>query len=164
MTFAPINSQQAFLSPTIDIPKPEDDPALFYEVINQRELDTASIVNLKENAVYNYQESLTNQQWPTVGNPQTFRDGYRIIFNVPAIAAGASATIPHGLSAITQTTHQWAEVITNVPDFRHVPYASVTAIGNQIEMRVDTTNIYIFNGSTAPAITGGFVIIEYLKN
>ena len=163
-TFQPINSLQSYLSPTIDIPKPEDDSALFYEVINQRERETADVVNLKENAVYNFDESLTNQQWPTIGDAQRFRDGYRKIFETGAIAQGATAIIPHGIPDIVQTTHYWANVITDVHDFREVPYTSATLITDQIQMTVDTTNITIVNGATAPAITEGFAIIEYLKN
>ena len=163
MTFAPINAEQAYLSPSIDIPKPESNPELFYEVINQRERETADIINLKENAVYNFDETLTNQQWPIPSNPQTFRDGFRKIFALSPLATGAISVIPHNIVDMLQTTDYWANVITDVPDFRQVPYASTNAISDQIEMKVDVTNITIINGGTSPNITGGYAVIEYVK-
>lgn len=159
MTFDALSTPD-FLSPTIDIPY--HDAKKMAEIIDIRERRTASVVNNKESGMYPLGEFVNAQQWFTAGNPRIFRDGFRAVFVVPAIAPGATQPIPHGQTIVNMTNY-WAAVTTDQPDFRIVPYASVTGFTSQIEMRVDSMNIYIINGGASPAITGGLAVIEYLK-
>jgi hypothetical protein len=160
MTFDPVDSIPQFLSPTIDIPF--QDSKKMAEILDVRERHTASVVNNKESGVYPENEIVNSQSWFTQGNPQRFRQGFRTVFTIGAIAPGATFTLAHGLTIVTMTNY-WAQVITNVPDFRAVPYASVAGFTSQIEMNVTTTNIVIKNGAAAPAIVSGIAILEYLK-
>jgi hypothetical protein len=45
-----------------------------------------------------------------------------------------------------------------------VPYSSITAVNQQIEINLNGPNIVISNGAASPNITRGTCIIEYIKN
>lgn len=161
MTFLPANSKAAFL-PTYDVFS-EDESQRLYQ-LNKNYTDTANAVNVREISLYDTVELINGQQFFTAGNAQRKRFGYRKVFSIGAINAGVTLTTAHGISGITLFTQIFGTVITNVPDYRPIPFTSATAVTAQIEIRADTTNIYIVNGATAPPITSGIVVLEYLKN
>jgi hypothetical protein len=160
MTFQPANSNAVFLPTTIQYPK---DPQELLERLNKAYEDTATRLNIKQIGIFDLQETLTGEQWPVIGNPQQKRQTFRIIFSIGAIAAGATSTTAHGITGITSFTHIYGTAVT-ASDFRPIPYSSVTAVNQQIELKVDTTNITIINGAAAPAVTSAFIILEFLKN
>lgn len=124
----------------------------------------ANMMNIREIAIYDLVENLTGQQWFVSGDPQNTRQTFRNVYEIGAIAAGATSTTAHGLGTITAFTKIMGTAITAVPDFRPIPFSSATAVNQQIEIRVDATNIIIVNGAGAPNITSALVILEYLKN
>jgi hypothetical protein len=167
MTFGPINSYSSFLPPEFDLPQ---DPKLMTELLSIRERDTASIINVKQNGQFETTELLSGQFWfnPLVTQQSRQpRYGYRQVYSFGAIAAGATLTIAHGIVIVAGETLFFTAIrgscLTAVPDWRPIPYSSATLVTNQIEIRADATNIYIINGSTAPNITSGVVVLEYLK-
>ena len=162
-SFNPNFSQQAYLPSNVDIPDPTKNPELFYEVMNERERNTGTIVNLKDHAVYSTLEMPNCQQWPGA-TAQEQKLAFRKLVNFGAIAAGATSTVAHGITGITQVTRQWGEAITAVVDYRHIPYASATLVTDQIQLTIDAANVTIINGATAPNITSAVVVMEYLKN
>lgn len=123
----------------------------------------ANMMNIREIAIYDLVENLTGQQWFVSGDPQNTRQTFRNVYEIGAIAAGATATKVHNL-AVSTFTKISGTAITAVPDFRPIPFSSATAVNQQIEIRVDATNIIIVNGAGAPNITSALVILEYLKN
>lgn len=124
--------------------------------------EIAYAVNTKENSVYETVEILTAQQYFTIDGSQNKRYVFRTVFNFGAITAGTSITITHNISNITQCVHIYGSVVTAVPDFRPIPYASVSANTN-IEVKTSSTQITIANGSSSPNITSGTLVLEYLK-
>lgn len=160
-TFQPANSNAVFLPTTIQYPS---DPKELINRLNKAYEDTATRLNIKQIGVFDLVEFLTGEQWFTSGNPQVKRQTFRIVFEIGAIAAGATSTTAHGLTGITAFTHIYGTAVTAVPDFRPIPYSSVTAVNQQIEIKVDATNITIINGAAAPNIASALVILEYLKN
>jgi len=132
--------------------------------ITKRDSDLSRYINQREIAAYDLNEILTGQQWFDPANAQQTRDGFRTTFNIGAIAPGATLTTPHGITQINSFTYIGGTVVTALPDFRPVPYASATLITNQIEIRADAVNFYVTNGATAPAIVRGNIVLEYLKN
>lgn len=132
--------------------------------MTQVQVDNANAVNIREIGQYDTVELLTGQQWFTTGDGQTKRFTFRQVYVLPATAAGATTTIAHGITGQTLFTKIYGSCITNVVDYRPIPYASVSAVNKQIEINVDTTNINIINGASSPNITSGIIVLEYLKN
>lgn len=164
MTFAPSNTNAVFLPTTIQYPK---DPNELLIRLNKAYEDTATRLNVKQIGIFDLIEFLTGEQWFTVGNPQvkrqTFRQVYNITNNIP-LAAGGTSTTAHGLTGLTAFTHIYGTCITDVVDYRPLPYVSAAAVNQQISLTVTGTNIVIVNGAAGPNITSAIVVLEYLKN
>lgn len=125
----------------------------------------ANAVNVKTNGIFELVETLTAEQFFGTGtDTQKKRYPFRKVFSFGAIAAGASLTPPilHGITGITLFTRIYGTCITDQPDYRPIPHASVTANAN-IEVTVNATNININNGAGGPNITSGIIVLEYLK-
>lgn len=161
MTFNPVNSIAPYLQTSVFLPEQFDE---FRVKLLALYRDIASNVNIRQLGVYDIQEFLTGEQWFTSGNPQVKRQTYRTVYSIGAIAAGATSTTAHGITGITAFTHIYGTAVTAIVDYRPIPYASVTAVNQQIELKVDATNITIINGAGAPNITSCIVVLEYLKN
>jgi hypothetical protein len=161
MTFNPANTLSPYLPTSIWFP---EDFTQFRIKFLQSYRDIANNLNIREIGIFDLQESLTGEQWFTAGDPQKKRGVFRKVFSIGAIAAGVTLNTPHGLTNVTAYTHIYGTAITAVPDNRPIPFASATVVTNQIEIRVDATNIIIVNGATAPNITSGLVVLEFLKN
>lgn len=140
---------------SIDFPTDQTEFLNMLSLIYKR---IAASVNSKEGAFYLLQELANFQQFFTSGNPQKNRSGYRRVFELNP----GSLTFNHGISGISQITNYWA-IANTATDFRKVPYTDVVNVTNQISMRVTTTQVIIVNGATAPAITGGIIVLEYVK-
>lgn len=131
--------------------------------MTRRDTQLATSINYKENGITETVETQNGQQF--YGNPdniQKKRYAFRKAFTIGAIAAGGTTTAPHGITGITIVTHVYGGVVTDTPDFRGLPHASVTANAN-IEVIVTATNYTINNGAGGPNIVSGILVIEYLK-
>lgn len=157
----PVNSIAPFLQTSIYFPEEFSE---FRVVLLGIYRNIANAVNAREISVFDLTEFLTGEQWFTVGNPQVKRQTYRKAFSIGAVSAGATVTTAHGLTGITSFTKIMGTAVTDVVDYRPMPFASATAVNQQIELRVDATNITIVNGASAPNITNAIVVLEYLKN
>lgn len=160
-TFQPANSNAVFLPTTIQYPKDQKE---LLERLNKAYEDMATRLNAKQIGIFDFVEFLTGEQWPIIGNPQQKRQTFRIIFQIGSIAPGATSTTAHGLTGITAFTHIYGTAITNVVDYRPIPYTNVSLVSNQISVLCDALNLNVTNGATAPAITSALIILEYLKN
>lgn len=162
MTYSPANAKTAYL-PTSRVFEVDDDQELKL-ILNSSYTDTANAVNLREIAQYDQVELLTGQKFFTPGNNQVKRESFRRVYDFAGVAAGATLTFAHGLTGVTLYTRIYGAVVTAVVDYRPVPWASATLVTDQIQIRVVGANVEIVNGATAPAITSGIVVLEYLKN
>lgn len=162
MTFDPSRSLGPFLP--INQTFSTDDDQFLIQITN-RDRDIARYINIREIAIFDQTEVPTGQQWYNPSNVQIKRNGYRKVFVFGAISAGASATISTAITGITQITHMWGQAIS-ASDSRPIPYASVTSAASQVELTINPTftTITVLNGSSAPAIVSGTVVLEYLKN
>ena len=127
-------------------------------------------VNFREISSYERIELFNGQQWFS-NTPNVKRSGYRRVYQVPVILAGATANILHGITITlapapnpTAFTRVYGTVLTAVPDFRPLPRISATLVTDQISLDIVGPNIVIVNGATAPNITSGFIVLEYLQN
>lgn len=161
MTFSPANSLAPFLQTSVFFPEEFEEFRVKFLALYR---DISNNVNVRQIGVFDLEEFLTGERWFTAGNPQVKRQTFRIVFQIGPIVAGATSTTAHGLTGVTAYTHIYGTAITDVVDYRPIPYASATVVTNQIEIKVDATNITIINGATAPNITSALVVLEYLKN
>lgn len=161
MSFSPTNSQTAFLPTYVNLQADEEQLRI---VLTSYLTNIAYGVNLREIAQYETVELLNGQQFFDPNDAQKKRYGFRKVFPTGAIASGATALIPHGITQQTIFTYIGGGVVTDFPDYRPLPYVSVTGVAACIDIRVDATNIIIVNGTGAgPNITSGIVTLEYLK-
>ena len=142
---------------------PVANPQELERVLVQSYIEIAQAANFKDIATYETTEIVTGQQFFNTVEPQNKRFTYRQCYVVGAIAAGATLLIPHGIVGIIMFTRMYGTCITNVIDYRPIPMVSATILTDQVSLRVVGANIEIVNGATAPAITSGVVVLEYLR-
>ena len=168
MSFSSDNSMLANQIPiSQEIPDPKSpDFANIMSLFLKRMSDS---INTKEGGLYFRQEQATFQRYFSndtttgVNSAFTTRNVYRIVIKITSVAAGAPPSVfPHGVSGIVACTHIYGSCVTDLPDFRPMPYASVG--GGNIDIRVDNTSLYVLVGAGSPNIVSGTVVIEYLKN
>lgn len=162
LTFAPSNTESPFLPISLSYPS---EPTELAYVLTKEHTEIATRLNLREIAIYDLTQNVSGQQWFTSGNPQVKRLGFRMIIELGAIAAGATSTTAHGLTGNPLNfTYIGGTCITATPTYLPIPYASVTALNQQIEVYCDATNLYVINGAGAANITSAIIVLEYLKN
>jgi hypothetical protein len=125
----------------------------------------ATALNAKESAVYSIDQFLTGQVWfnPKSSNLGDRRGCFRKVINVGALNAGVT-TIAHGLAP----TNQWKFTYiggtasnTATQNYFPIPYAGIA--GNNIELRVDGTNVIITNNG-GQVFTDCYIVLEFLKS
>ena len=141
---------------SIDFPEDEKD---LREVLTTSYKKTVDSVNTKIGGLFTLEEVANFERWFTVDSVTQTRNGYRKTFKLNP----NSLTFAHGIQSLKQITDYRAIVKTSDGDFRKVPYVHITDITKQISMRVTETQVIIENGSTAPTIKSGIVVLEYLK-
>ena len=160
MTYAPINSESPYLPNTLRFPFENEE---LIPQLGRMYSSMAYRLNNREISIYDLQERLTGQKWTDSTNLQVPKETYRKVFEFNGIAAGATLNIAHGINTIAQFTKIYGTFIT-AADMRPLPYVDAAAVTNQVSVRRVGANIVIVNGATAPAITSGIVVVEYLKN
>ena len=158
--FGPNDVNSPFLPTTRVFP---EDPSQLLIVLTNMYSSIAQSVNQREISAFNLNEQLNGQNFYNPANVQIPRQCFRQCFILGAIAPGASQSIATGLTGVTIYVHMYGGVVTG-SDFRPIPYSDPTLATNQIGVLVSGPNVIVSNGSTAPAITSGFLILEFLKN
>lgn len=139
---------------------PEKMPALTVQ-IDKAYVDTANCVNDRIIGIFaTNRPSITGEQWYLAGGAskqQTLRQVYRIT-GAGNYAHGINTSAISGFTAIYGTA-------TDGTSWYPLPYVNAVAANNQIALSVTATNIVVTAGAGAPpAITSGFVILEWLSN
>lgn len=152
-------------SPFVSVTEPlSEDPTQLRYQLTQSQTDMGNAINQREIGNFLNTETVTGKQFFDPTNPQVKKPVFRIVISTGAIAIGATATLAHGITGITQVTHLYGAVTTSAPDFRPLPFVSSIAVGNQASLRATSTSIIIVSGAGMAAITAGYVVMEYLKN
>jgi len=158
--FSPPNTKGFFLDPSPIFP---DDFEMYKRTVRDYLLNAAQAINGREISIYPLNEILAGKYLYTRGNPQRFRNIYRKEFDIPPIATGATYTVAHAINNVVEFTLIQGACVTDFPDFRPIPYVSVAAVNQGIEIRPTSTNLIIINGAGAPNILKGNVTLEYVK-
>jgi hypothetical protein len=153
-----------FLPTSVDF---TEDPSEFLIQLTDVYSNIAYAVNNRQLAFFNLTEALAGQYFTNsnaTNQNVRIRVTYRQCYIIPAIVAGASVSIAINNTGATLYTHFYGGVVTANPDYRPIPYVDAISVTNQISVIVASGNIVITNGSTAPDISSGYLILEYLKN
>lgn len=168
---------------TSDIERLNVDPELklllvrLYQNLNEMAL----VLNVKESGYYPLQEFVTSEMLypnPALGwdnatkkytpQPATFRNIYRMTVEFGALPAAGTKSVPHGIKYTPNTSMIFIKVTANDPTSQisiPVPYASATAIADQLELTIDNTNINITTGGTDySSFTETRVFLSYIQN
>jgi len=132
-------------------------------------LNTMSLaINRKESASYGLANFITSAQY--YPNPATasqeFRGVVRTVVDFGALPNTATKAVAHNIpfnAGFTLTRLYGAATDTTGLNYIPLPYAS-TVLANSIELRVDSTNVYITTGSNRTNFTLCSIVIEYLMN
>ncbi len=167
MTASNINAITPFLPQTQVYPEDESQRLIVHTNVYT---NISNAVNNREISMYPLQPIVSGQRFFDPNNPQNQRFGFRSVYQLGAVASGATATIAHNIPGtigpvVTTTfTDIYGTCITDIPDYRPLPYTDETNVTNQISIKVVGANIVIGNGATAPNITSGIIVLEYLLN
>jgi hypothetical protein len=131
----------------------------------------ALALNAKDTGIYMTSEFVTSQQFfnPTDPNPLAMRGGFRMVVNFGALPNTGTKSVAHNIPIIATGlpyvfTHIYACATDQVGhNYIPIPYASPTD-ANEIELKVDATNVTIITGSDRTAFTICYVILEYLQS
>ncbi len=154
MTFSPSNTLGPFLPTSTFFPEDfEQFRIKFLELYR----NIANTTNTREVGIFDEVEFLTGEQWFEPGNSQQKRRTFRRAYSI-----SSSGAFDHGLSGITLYTRIYGSA-TNGTIFFPIPYVSIV-LAEQIQIQVNSTQVVITSGGSAPAITNGIVVLEFLKN
>lgn len=131
-------------------------------------------VNLREAGYYVEEEFVNGQLWfeksgldsSTAQTPQ-HRQVSRKTFNFEALPNATSKTVAHGLTVNDQLTFTRIYGVasdTTGHTYIPIPYSSISAANNGIELSVDATNITINTGAVdRTAYDTCYIILEYIQ-
>lgn len=156
------DSPESFLSTSEYFPV---DDKQFHNRLTAIYNDIAKQVNAREISTYEPTETITGQAFYDPNNIQNRNYTYRKVFYFGSIVSGATLNIAHGITGQTLFTYIGGGFKDVTPYYKPLPYVNTANLGNQVDIKLDNTNIIIINGAagTSPDITRGVVILEYLK-
>ncbi len=148
---------------------PEDPKKLTLQ-ISKSYIEIANAVNNRTISIFPISNSIpTGETWyinsttDLITNNNQRQQTVRQVYIFSTISPGATLSIPHYITNFVTFSKIYGTCITNQPDYRPIPYASVVVNAN-IDLRVDSTNIYISVGSGCPQINSGIIILELLTS
>lgn len=140
-----------------------------YQNIN----NIALVLNMKDTAFYRLYEFNTSQSFfpnpaLTALTPQQpdYRTVFRIVVNCGTLPNNATNNIPHNIPNIS-TSYSFTRIYgaasnQTALEYIPLPYSSVTAIADNIEISIDNTYVYITTGIDRTAFTVSYVVLEYI--
>lgn len=140
----------------------EDDHNLQKQLVNSYS-DLSIAVNNRIIGTFQTNVIPNGERWFPIGSqelisPQRLRDGNRLVVQV----ADGNLTIAHGITLINQVTRLYGAFFDGTL-WWPLPYVDLTAVNNQINVKVSTTQIIVTKGAGAPpSISSGVVVLEYL--
>lgn len=131
----------------------------------------AITLNLKDSGIY-YLEEFVNGQifFPNPANNSATqltpsqRQVYRLVLDFGALPNTAVKTLAHGITVSSQTT--FTRIYATASDttgFNYIPIPYNDALGNDIALAVDATNVTISTSSNRTNFNVCYVVLEYLQ-
>lgn len=156
----------------IDVKSPE-----FKELIvrlHQQINNVVNVLNIKDTGQYQLSEFVNGQVFfsnpalssATVQVPEDRQVMRKVIYWTTALPNAGTVAIPHGITCTPMTTFTRIYGVANDTagkNYIPLPYASPTLINN-IELKVDATNVTIITGSNRTNFTKTYIVLEYLQS
>lgn len=133
------------------------------------------LLNLKDTGFYDLSEFVNGQlffpnQTATVTTFDTsdslYRQVYRTVIDFGALPNTGTKSVAHGITITPQTSftriYATASDQTNLA-YIPIPYASPVLVNN-VELKVDATNVTIITGSNRSSFNVTYVVLEYLQS
>lgn len=148
---------------------PQNDAHQLSVELNKSYIDIASAVNNRTIGIFPVNRPAINGESWFLTSQQ--RQAQRQVYTFGAITAGANISIPHNIfpSNLSQFTKIYGTCITDVPDHRPIPFASVVANSNISVLVTPSSgatsgNIVISVGAGSANIVSGLIILEWISN
>lgn len=155
---------------SIDVNSTEFKELLVRLYLNVNRINILS--NLKDTGYYDTNILVNSQQYfpnpalsSTTSTIPTFRPVYRKVINFGMLPNTRTKSVAHEIivTAATSFTRIYATASDQTGfNYIPIPYASPTP-ANNIELRVDATNVIITTGSNRSNFTVCYVVLEYLQ-
>jgi len=164
MSFSSDLAQTYNLLPiSIDFPEEQD---LFLNELTLLYKRIANAVNSKEAGLYALKEVATGQRFFLEDDPLQFRNVYRTTVDFGALPNAGTKTIVHGIDFTT--TFMATKIYGAATDptnklYLPLPFATPTALNENISLSLDATNVIVTTGINYSAYTKTVVVIEYVK-
>lgn len=154
----------------VDVKSPEFKELLvrLYQQIN----NIANVLNIKDTGQYQLTEFVNGQLLfsnpaLTSSTPQIAEDRqvWRKVINFGALPNTGTKAVAHGITCTVMTsfTRIYGCATDTAGNYIPLPYASPTA-ANEIELKVDGTNVTIITGSNRTNFTITYIILEYVQS
>lgn len=138
---------------------PSDNNQALTVELDRSYIDIAQKVNSRTIGIFApTRPVITGERWFLQG-PQNSNQSLRQLYTFTS-----SGSIPHGIN-FSQTSgfSRIYGTFTNGTNWYPLPYVDASNINNQVSLQITPTNIVITAGGTAPSITSGYVILEWLS-
>lgn len=161
MTFSPANTISPSIYSGFTLPNDQDE---WRDILMDRELQTESVVNGKQNGTFTTVEYPTGQQWFSTANPRDTRGAFRKVIDFGALPNAALKQVAHGLTVDADFLVTRLEAFaSDTTGFTYVPIPYAAAAG-LIELSMDNTNINITTTTNRTNYNSCYVIVEFLRN
>jgi hypothetical protein len=134
---------------------PTDDKESLATELTRGWIETANAVNQRVIGIISTD--------PTINGKSYYFNGQKFqAINQLFPISDSSLTITHGISSFSQITIQsgW---FTDGTIWYPLPYIDVTNVTNQVKVTTTSTQILVVKGASAPSISSGFVLLEWLQ-
>lgn len=155
---------------SIDVNSPQFKELLvrLYQNLNRMALS----LNIKDSGYYDTQEFVNSQLFfpnpansSATTNAANYRQVFRKVFNFGALPNAATKTLAHGITVTPTTTFTriyGCASDTTGSNYIPLPYAAVAALNQNIELKVDATNISVITGINRSNFNVCYVILEWI--
>lgn len=138
------------------------EPDLLQNTLIKSYTDTSLAVNARTIGIYDKFEIVTGNKYFNPQDALNRRQSYRRLYTFENFTNASNPNvITHEIANIDYLTILYGTCVTSIPDFRPIPYASITLDAN-IEINATDTQIIINVGSASPNLVSGLIIIEYV--
>lgn len=131
--------------------------------------DIQRALNLKDSGYYITTEFNTGKLlFDPTNDFNKLRPIFRVVVDFGALPNAATKSVAHGITAIDANFKilsivGGASKPTVAFSYLPLPYASATAVANNIEVNMDATNINVITGANYSAYTVTYITIEYVR-
>ena len=129
-------------------------------------------LNLKTTGVYTLNQFVTGGTYypstPSSSLVQTYtRPITRVVINFGALPNTSTKSVPHNINFTANTTVTFVQIYGTATDPSGLlaiplPYSSITAVTDNVELYVTTTDVIVKTGSNRSAYTTTYIVLEFL--